>query len=272
MAPNVILSAAHCASITGPAVLGLHTKTVDGAEEFENIEIIPFANSVTHPQYNGGTLDNDYWVIQLAHDSQLYQDRIVELDSPTDSFDLTAGQDVTVIGMGTTSSGGGLPNTLQEVTVDYITNEACCTGDYQYSCTQLTANMMCAARVGQDSCQGDSGGPIFDTATQKQVGIVSWGYSCADPSYPGGKFHSSTMLEMYLPLSMILTSCSSFLIHHQSTAALAPNTTGSRERLILLTLRVQTLQHLSCLGLATVSLQLRSFIMDEIILPTLSRV
>lgn len=184
VAPNVILSAAHCAGITGPATLGLHMNTVDGAEEFDNIEIIDFADSVIHPQYNSGSLDNDYWVIQLAHDSQLYQDQIVELDSPTDGFELGAGQDVTVIGMGTTSSGGVTPNVMQEVTVDYITNADCCTS-YGYWCGEITNNMMCAARPGQDSCQGDSGGPIFDTTTQKQVGVVSWGYGCADSRYPG---------------------------------------------------------------------------------------
>lgn len=185
VAPNVILSAAHCASITGPAVLGLHMKNVDGAEEFEKIEIIDFANSVTHPQYNSNTLNNDYWVIQLAHDTQLYQDQIVELDSPTDGFDLASGQDVTVVGMGATFSGGQTSDVLQEVTVDYITNAECCSSATQYECGDITENMMCAARAGKDSCQGDSGGPIFDTATQRQVGIVSWGYGCADATAPG---------------------------------------------------------------------------------------
>jgi len=191
VAPNVILSAAHCAGIPGPATLGLHMRTVDGVEEFDNIEIIDFANDIVHPQYNGGTLDNDFWVIQLAHDSQLYQDQIVQLDSPSDGFNLAAGQDVTVIGMGTTSSGGSGADVLREVTVDYMTNSQCCDGDNgYYSCAVLTSNMMCAARSGKDSCQGDSGGPIFDTLTKRQVGIVSWGYGCADSSYPGGGFYS----------------------------------------------------------------------------------
>ncbi|EJK44869.1 hypothetical protein THAOC_36558 [Thalassiosira oceanica] len=187
VAPNVLLSAAHCAGIQGPAVLGLHMNTVDGANEFEHVEIIPFAQSTTHPQYNGNTENNDFWVIQLQHDSVLYKDEIIQLDAPTgDDYELTSGVDLTVVGMGALASGGSFPNVLQEVEVDYMTNAECCSGT-DYPCSEITDNMMCARRLGKDSCQGDSGGPIFDTKTRRQVGIVSWGYGCADFDAPGGE-------------------------------------------------------------------------------------
>ncbi|XP_012216532.1 trypsin-3-like [Linepithema humile] len=36
---------------------------------------------------------------------------------------------------------------------------------------------------GRDACQGDSGGPLLCNGTQ--IGIVSWGESCARPNSPG---------------------------------------------------------------------------------------
>lgn len=44
---------------------------------------------------------------------------------------------------------------------------------------------------GKDSCQGDSGGPYVigkpegKTAYFYQIGVVSYGFRCAEPGYPG---------------------------------------------------------------------------------------
>jgi secreted trypsin-like serine protease len=43
--------------------------------------------------------------------------------------------------------------------------------------------MICAGEENKDSCQGDSGGPMMHGQTH--VGIVSWGYGCAERGYPG---------------------------------------------------------------------------------------
>ena len=58
----------------------------------------------------------------------------------------------------------------------------------------ITDDMMCAldnVGVTSDACQGDSGGPLVKLGSDAsgaddiQVGIVSWGFSCADVNFPG---------------------------------------------------------------------------------------
>ena len=76
------------------------------------------------------------------------------------------------------------PKRLQHTSVKYV-NNALCNKKYDAD-DQITNSMMCAtANNGRDSCQGDSGGPLYDKENDVMVGIVSWGYGCGNPVYPG---------------------------------------------------------------------------------------
>ncbi len=150
-----VLCAAHCFDVQNFVTLGLHKITQDDSSEFYKIEHIPIAESVKHPNYNDVTLDNDFWIIRLQWASKLYSGNVVPLDTPTDSLVLssTSGADLVVFGLGTLAYDGATPNVMQEVVVDYISNEACISSPYGYSSSDITPTMMCAERSGKDSCQ-----------------------------------------------------------------------------------------------------------------------
>ncbi|XP_001658406.2 trypsin-1 [Aedes aegypti] len=82
------------------------------------------------------------------------------------------------------------PRKLQEVTVPILSSDEC-RNQSDYYKFQINDRVLCAGfpEGGKDSCQGDSGGPmhITDPVTDKYVlaGVVSYGYGCAKPKYPG---------------------------------------------------------------------------------------
>ena len=45
---------------------------------------------------------------------------------------------------------------------------------------------------------GDSGGPLYDDDNNVLVGVISWGYECASPSYPGVYTQVSTVVSNHL--------------------------------------------------------------------------
>lgn len=189
VAPNLVLSAAHCAEIGG----GVRVGSIDATGFYSGNDGPPgveanVAQKIVHPQYNFP--NNDYMLLQLDRniDTGTYPPIDLNFDpnEPVDSDGNGDGGDIlTVIGFGTLSSGGSQPNELMKVNVPYVGHSTCIT---QYG--GLDENLhLCAgfANGGKDSCQGDSGGPIFETidGVVKQVGVVSFGEGCAFPGKSG---------------------------------------------------------------------------------------
>lgn len=176
IAPNVLLSAAHCQGFIEEVLVGAFNRldeTAAGTEKFTIAEEVP------HPNYSENAIDYDYMVMRLdgssSHDP-------VSLDNGSTNL-LGNGSELTVMGWGALSQGGNLANELQEVDVDVDV------GCGNYSPSSITERMFCAGRSSgntyYDSCQGDSGGPIIHKGLGVQVGVVSWGQGCAQPGFPG---------------------------------------------------------------------------------------
>jgi len=81
-----------------------------------------------------------------------------------------------------TYGSSSIPSELQFVNVKIIGQAECQSASYGYG-SQIKSGMICAAAEGKGTCQGDSGGPLV--SGNVLVGIVSWGYGCADADYPG---------------------------------------------------------------------------------------
>lgn len=179
---DVVLSAAHC----GPAKTS--HKAVVGRSNLDTNEgqSISVRSSISHPDYNDYTNDMDLMLVFLQ---QPADKQYIKLNS--DASSPASGAPVTVAGWGTTREGGSLSNVLMAVEKNTMSNQECAAsndGRQSYR-GQITDGMMCASDYGEDSCQGDSGGPLVqeggDGSTHVQVGVVSWGYGCADPDFPG---------------------------------------------------------------------------------------
>merc|ERR1711874_70671 len=194
-----ILTAAHCTAKKNPGdiyvLVGAHNQNTVSNSDYKTVCAIN-----DHPDYNDNTLDNDFSILTLCSPLEFSKEvQPVCLPSNEDDGKQFEDQDHVVTGWGTTSSGGSISNVLMETTVKSMSNAACCSSPYQYSCSSLSAEMMCAANPSTDSCQGDSGGPLVTKDTSSgnhiQTGVVSWGYGCALAQYPGVYARVSTVVN-----------------------------------------------------------------------------
>eukprot|EP00985_Skeletonema_marinoi_P004330 scaffold1890_cov132-Skeletonema_marinoi.AAC.6 len=194
ISPRVVVTAAHCMPINRVFV-NMHDITDSTRAEVFTLPMLQYSGyeSVVHPAYNQETAENDVALILLPRDVK-NADKIRYAKLNEDTNEPGDGEPLRVMGWGTTSSGGSGSDILLQAEVDYVTNEVCSSAyeDFLPDGIILPDGMMCAARTGKDSCQGDSGGPLMLASDEGDrcadpilVGIVSWGYGCADPDYPG---------------------------------------------------------------------------------------
>uniref|UniRef100_A0A3P9LE16 Peptidase S1 domain-containing protein n=1 Tax=Oryzias latipes TaxID=8090 RepID=A0A3P9LE16_ORYLA len=148
---------------------------------------------IVHPNYDKLTQDNDISLVEMTS-PVTFNDYISPVCLAAKGSNFPAGTTAWVTGFGTLSSGGqevtffnvfkNTSSTLQEVSVPIVSNTQC-----RDSYSSLTSNMMCAGLTegGKDSCQGDSGGPLVSKNDTRwvQAGVVSFGYECAQPNFPG---------------------------------------------------------------------------------------
>lgn len=189
VSPSWVLTAQHCVE-GGDAdmrvVAGITRKSQQSTGQIRAIDGV-----ATFPGYVDPAVGKDVALVHLATPLDLSggNARAIPLVTPADAAAGATGAGVisTITGWGTLSSGGSSPDVLQTVDVPLVSNAQ---AQAQYDDETITADQLGAGIIGVggvDSCQGDSGGPLTVPVggVAKLGGVVSWGYGCADPDYPG---------------------------------------------------------------------------------------
>jgi secreted trypsin-like serine protease len=187
IAPNYVLTAGHCGSITGAAVASPVTwpaPLIDvriGGNKAGQGKLYPVSSVTGHPNYLA-TQGYDISLLKLSTDATQTP---VKVAGTADRALWNAGVNQTIVGWGTTSEGGDTPDTLQKATVPVTTDATCGSAYSEFD----VKTMLCAGfpQGGVDTCQGDSGGPLFGgSGTGLRVdGSTSFGEGCARPGKPG---------------------------------------------------------------------------------------
>ena len=180
IAPNVVLTAAHCVFTANgkppskPDKITINDRRVSTSDAQQIDRAVD--KVVIHPDYNARTSQNDVAVVILKDAVTTIKPFALASRSPG------TGDETTVSGFGTTSSNGQSSDTLLQVTVP-VTSDAECKSAYN---NYDPDSMICAGfkQGGRDSCQGDSGGPLIDK-DGVLVGVVSFGNGCALANNPG---------------------------------------------------------------------------------------
>ncbi|XP_053672127.1 trypsin-1-like isoform X2 [Anopheles nili] len=174
-----VLTAAHCTD--GASAKSLSVR-VGSTAHASGGTVVAVERVVQHPSYDASTIDFDYSLLELESELS-FSEEVTPVALPEQDEAVEDGTMTTVSGWGNTQSSSESNARLRAANVPTV-NQQQCHKAYQ-SFGGVTERMLCAGyqQGGKDACQGDSGGPLV--ADGKLVGVVSWGYGCAQAGYPG---------------------------------------------------------------------------------------
>ncbi|XP_060527086.1 trypsin-1-like [Cylas formicarius] len=173
------LTAAHCTEGLMAASMAIRAGSSTSSSGGQLVKVLTVRQ---HPKFDSRRVDYDVSVLEVA--PQFIFSESVRSLVPANSEPGEGGL-VTVTGWGTTKETSDfLPDRLRVTQIPVVGRTKCRLSYARLG--QITDRMICAGVLGQggkDSCQGDSGGPLI--AGGRLAGVVSWGYGCARPRYPG---------------------------------------------------------------------------------------
>jgi len=178
IAPNIVLTAAHCRGGYRQAIVGIYDWDTLDDPTVSNAEIISVAHEIPHPLFDKDTYFADVMIVVLDRLS-VFEPVCLANENTLSNLDIF----LNVLGFGVNEMNGPLASTMSQASVKYINNPLC---ESKYGSKSIFDGMMCAdsSNEGRDACQGDSGGPLIKQGDAPgddiAVGIVSWGIGCGE--------------------------------------------------------------------------------------------
>ncbi|GIY96031.1 clotting factor B [Caerostris extrusa] len=167
-----------------------------GSNNVESGDTFSISKVKVHSNFSFSGQYNDIALLRLTADLNAYTDRVAPVCLPYPTLleaDLVD-QMATVIGWGASYLGGDHQETLHEVTMPIVSTDDCALAYSRIKSAAFLArgstHVLCAGlkEGGKDSCKSDSGGPLMiplNNDSWTVIGIVSFGYRCAEPGFPG---------------------------------------------------------------------------------------
>ena len=180
---DIAVTAGHCAGVFLNVGLLLGGVKLNGQDAVEDVVVL---QEYRHLNFNSNTLENDILLLKLQRTGGTVRPiRTINANATLPTVSST----VTTIGFGTTTEGGTLAATLQQVAINVLDSTTCAAQYWNPLINQKKiSSMLCAAATGKDAGQGDSGGPLLQKKSNGAlmlVGLVSWGVGCARAGNPG---------------------------------------------------------------------------------------
>lgn len=190
-----VVTAAHCI-LEGLKTVRLGELDLERDDDGAKPEDIIVSKIIRHPQYSGRTFNNDIAILELERDVT-FSEGIKPICLTNDGRLTARFEDtgVLIAGWGAVHFRGPSSSRLQEGIIRPVTLDECRKKFEPFRNIEINEQKYCARDLNNkiDACQGDSGGPL--TAQEfisgelpsryYLVGVVSFGYRCAVPDFPG---------------------------------------------------------------------------------------
>lgn len=193
IAPDLVVTAAHCVSFYRPATLG-SLKAITGRTWLNNTavgetlgveRVVMPLDPNGRPRYRilGGAAVWDVALIQLTSPSSATP---IEIAGPSEEAAWSPGRLVKTTGWGETRPFSGTSSNRLRVATQVVLPDGVCRRDGSYTYQPQTMICLGGPRGGSSSCSGDSGGPLVSPVGDgwRLIGLTSFGDAACRGNVP----------------------------------------------------------------------------------------